>query len=138
MKKMVAAACVVALMAGCMDDGATNNGEALWQSRWVLVEPALTSEKGPVWLEADKEKQQIYGFAGCNRFFAAFVPGDSLAVGPVGMTRMMCAQMATEDQVTALLTDAQGFAISGERLTVKNGKGQTSVWQAAPKGEAKP
>lgn len=135
---LMAAAAALLLTTAC--SGSDADQQLLWQSRWVLVEPALTSERGPIWFEADAEKRQIYGFSGCNRFFGGFAEGDELKLGPMGMTRMACAEsMQTEMLVSKLLQDARGFSLDGERLTLTSGDGQTSVWQAtAREPKAKP
>ena len=135
---LIAATAALLLTTAC--SGGDADQKLLWESRWVLVEPALTSERGPIWFETDAEKRQLYGFSGCNRFFGGFAEGDELKLGPMGMTRMACAEsMETEMQVSKLLQDARGFSLDGERLTLISGDGQTSVWQAtAREPKAKP
>lgn len=46
----------------------------------------------------DLEENRFHGFAGCNRMFGSFeVHEDSLFIGNVAATRMMCEDMRVED-----------------------------------------
>ena len=52
----------------------------------------------------------LNGYAGCNRYFTDFQIEDGLiSIGPAGMTRMMCADNALQDQEFA-------FAAALERM----------------------
>ncbi|WP_165394717.1 META domain-containing protein [Methanofollis fontis] len=73
---------------------------------------------------------QMSGSAGCNDYFASYeADAGSLRIGPVGTTRMACADPAgVMDQETAylgLLPEVSAYAITGDVLALSDGAGRT-------------
>lgn len=76
---------------------------------------------------------QVNGTAGCNRYFGSYeVDGETIAVSPLGSTRMACAEeiMAQESSFLAALQAATAFEIEGEQLTITYDAG-TLIFQGA-------
>lgn len=85
---------------------------------------------------------RLSGNAGCNRYMATFEVNDSgedsdrLAVGPVGLTRMMCADDAIneqEQQFVGLLermAEGRPFQLSAKQLEIDLGDGKILIFQS--------
>lgn len=76
---------------------------------------------------------QVNGTAGCNRYFGSYeVDGETIAVSPLGSTRMACAEeiMAQESSFLTALQAAMAFEIEGEQLTITYDAG-TLIFQGA-------
>ncbi len=80
---------------------------------------------------------QITGSAGCNRYMATFeVNGEFLAVGPIGLTRMMCTDESLRQQeqqfISALEGMAEGseFRLVSDQLEIDLGDGMLLVFQS--------
>jgi heat shock protein HslJ len=70
----------------------------------------------------------VTGSAGCNNYFASYeTEGETLAVGPAGSTRKMCAEpegiMDQETAFLAALGSAATYEIKGDRLQVWDADG---------------
>lgn len=108
---------------------------ALAQSRWQLLQPALTSPRGPLWFEIDADKRTIYGFSGCNRFTGSLGEEGGPLIGTLAQTRMACAGgMDSEQRLGALLDGVSQFALTDGQLQLTNARGEQSLWQAVAKG----
>jgi heat shock protein HslJ len=71
---------------------------------------------------------RVTGPAGCNDYFASYeVEGETLAIGPAGTTRMMCAEpegiMEQESGYLAALGNAATYQIRGDTLEVWDADG---------------
>lgn len=67
--------------------------DAVVTEKWVLTKINNTTyQGGRVTLELSSEKK-VFGFSGCNRFFASVVEltSNKLRFGPIGSTKMLCA-----------------------------------------------
>jgi heat shock protein HslJ len=75
------------------------------------------------------EDGRVAGSAGCNRYFASYnVTGSSVAIGPVGSTKMYCngpGVMQQESMYLASLGKTKTFAITGGRLSLADANGTT-------------
>jgi len=60
---------------------------------------------------------QAVGFAGCNNYFASvqLLP-DRISFGPAGSTMMACPEMDGEQAFLDLLTQINGYEVSGGEL----------------------
>ncbi len=72
----------------------------------------------------------VNGSTGCNNYFGSYeLSGNSLTVGPMGMTEMYCAEpagiMDQESQYLAALGTAVSYQIIDEQLQVMNAAGET-------------
>lgn len=94
---------------------AYNNGRGGFQSVQLGTEiTALFGEDG-----------QLTGSAGCNNYSAAYeIDGDTISVGPLATTRMMCAEpegiMEQEAAYLAALERAATHQIQGDRLELRD------------------
>jgi heat shock protein HslJ len=75
------------------------------------------------------EDGRVAGSAGCNRYFAPYnMTGASVAIGPVGSTKMYCNDpgvMQQENTYLAALGKTKTFAITGSRLSLADANGTT-------------
>jgi putative lipoprotein len=104
-------------------DGA---GRALEGTRWVLAR-GLTALPDGTPVDAMFEEGRIDGQGPCNRYFAdATFDGASLAIGPVGATKMSCgaALDRAEQAYHAALGKVAAFAIAGAELTLLDADGK--------------
>jgi putative lipoprotein len=102
------------------DAGAGPTG--LWGSTWVLediggsgvIDGARATLEFP-------EVGKVAGRGSCNRFFGSVrISGDSMTFGPLGSTRMACAEavMNQETRYLAALAGAERYSIEGSVLLV--------------------
>ncbi len=126
---------VILLAAGCAGGGDPLAGTK-WQAQdyydpnnavdmsTVLMDTSLTAEFG--------DDGQLNGSAGCNSYMGSYeVDGDSLSIGPLGLTMMMCDQptgiMEQEMAFLSALQSADSQARQGEQLHILNDTGQVVV-----------
>lgn len=88
-------------------------------------------------LQFDLAAGQMYGFAGCNRYFGEAVidPADgSLTLGPIGKTRMACGSPLDEQEAAymLILQAAERLTIEDGRLVLFAGDGQVLVYSPGP------
>ena len=99
---------------------------------WLLTDLAWNEAapaEPPVTLMV--EGSRASGHAGCNRYFGEIRAGDSpgeLAIGPIGSTRMACAEpaMALEARYLAALGHATKFSFVAGRLALTSQQGERS------------
>ncbi|HET6577532.1 MAG TPA: YbaY family lipoprotein [Gemmatimonadales bacterium] len=105
--------------------GADTAGSApggLWGTTWVLqaVGGAPVSDDAQATLEFPEEGKTA-GRGACNHFFGSVTVTDStIAFGPLGATRMACAEavMGQETRYLKALQDAERYAVEGNVLLV--------------------
>ena len=76
---------------------------------------------------------QASGGAGCNRYFGDYSrEGETLEIGPLGATRMMCEEnvMNQESSFLASLADAKSYFIDDSGLTIQLNNGTELVFDA--------
>lgn len=97
---------------------------------WELMELAgqaaptgAGGRRATIRFEADTSRAA--GFAGCNRFFGTYtLAGTALRFGPVGMTRMACAEgMQLEQQLSAALDATRSYTLNANQLTLVGSEG---------------
>ena len=76
---------------------------------------------------------QVTGKSGCNNYFGAYVTdGQSISIGPLGLTMMYCETpagvMEQESGYLAALEDAASYQMSGNELSLHTEDGSTCVW----------
>ena len=96
-------------------------------TRWKLVKLPGTPlpQMKDVYIRFDPEKSTAGGNAGCNRFTGQYtVNGNSLKLGPVAATKMMCTEevMPVETAFLQALNECDGYSISGDHLILKKGE----------------
>jgi len=80
------------------------------------------------------DRDEVTGFSGCNRFFGTCEYDDeTIRFGPMGSTRMMCAQSADlETRFLQTLASADRYGIAGEILELYNGDRRLARFKAGP------
>lgn len=102
-----------------------NNG------RHAVVSPKLDTH-----LTVEFKGDQVSGSSGCNRFHGAFkTTGDTLSIGPLATTRMMCdeAVMTQEREFLTALETATTWQIARGVLDVHRADGERVLWANQPK-----
>ena len=122
----VLAVAVVAL-AACGSSGGVGATAPLEGSQWVLNSAALDvagADTVTSWIHF--ASGAVTGNDGCNQFNGPYkVSGSSIAIGPLGGTRRLCAdpEDAVATKVLASLTQTAKYDISGARLQLKDAAG---------------
>lgn len=137
MKKMFITALVAGLTAVLSSCGTTNGTAqkaAVLDGEWNIEEVSgkpIDKQKteNEAFIGFSQAKKQMYGCAGCNRIFSQFkadAKKHKLDLGVVGCTRMMCANMETEDAVLKVIDQVKKYDISADgTLTLKTADGKT-------------
>jgi heat shock protein HslJ len=107
---------------------------ALEGTQWTLVsyvnsQGATVTVLPGTEITAEFTADQIAGGAGCNRYFASYqVDGAGITFGPVGATKMWCAEpdgtMEQENDYLAALEAATGYQVEGDTLTLLDADGE--------------
>ena len=76
---------------------------------------------------------QVTGSAGCNNYFGTYsTEGETISVGPLGLTMMYCESpegvMDQESGYLAALENVSSYQISGNNLILHTEDGKASVW----------
>ncbi|TQV71924.1 META domain-containing protein [Denitrobaculum tricleocarpae] len=82
-----------------------------------------------------ESEDRVGGDGGCNRFFGPMEldpvtgPEGSIEIGPLGATRKACGDMIDEQEMRFLnaLDSSEQFAITGDKLSLKDGEGSLLV-----------
>lgn len=99
----------------------------LENTRWKLSSlPGLDTlprlEKD-VWIQFVLNSPNFRGNAGCNNMTGTFAKGNdnSLKIGPVAMTRMMCPEpmMKIEQLMSKAVNETNNYQISGDHLILR-------------------
>ena len=140
--RMITVFLVLAAMAwGCEQEkkAVSNSSKTLIGTTWRLQAFVGAGQEIPAAAEVEttiefKADSSVGGQGGCNRYFSQYVlKGDSLKLGPVGATRMMCPepQMAQEDRYFAVLDRVAGFRMENGKLVLLDRDGQRVLVFAA-------
>ena len=96
---------------------------------WKLVELAGKSPlTGETHLVLHEKEGRVAGFTGCNRLMGRYqVEADSLALSPLGTTKMACAQetMIQEQELLEALQATSRYRILGDELFLLGDQGAT-------------
>lgn len=105
---------------------------AEWELTELAGQPAPRGAGGrPATLRFETDTARVAGFAGCNRYFGTYtVDGTALRFGPIGMTKMACAEgMALEQQLAEALGAARSYELSANRLTLMGSNGPVARFE---------
>lgn len=117
------------LLAGCAGQAATKpvvmekSTHTLEQTTWVLTafDQHTIPARAPT-LTLDPADKRAYGFAGCNRYFAAYtLKGDKLSLGQAGATLMACPDMTIEHPFLQALSQIDRTRLQGDTLELLQG-----------------
>ena len=104
---------------------------------WVLVsiddQPAEPTAPGkPVTLRLEVADVRATGHGGCNGYFASYsLRADSLALGPVGATKMFCAEGSDlERRYFEAFSGTMHYEVRDSILTLRSGR-HTLTFRAA-------
>lgn len=119
---------------------------ALLNTRWVLrtfngEALQMAPESRTVFFRVDPgSPPDLSGFGGCNRFYGtAFSATEStVSFGAVGLTRMACPNLASEQIFIATLSKADSWSVEGDVLTMTAGANATLVFDRAEDVEPDP
>jgi putative lipoprotein len=95
-----------------------------WRLVAVAGAPAGNGASGqPATLRLDDVAQRASGYAGCNQFSGGYtLSGNSLAFGPLAMTRMACAAGDDlERSYTTALEQTTEFKVTSKGLELRKG-----------------
>ncbi|MBX2841759.1 MAG: META domain-containing protein [Flammeovirgaceae bacterium] len=124
-----------ALLSSCKSgEKVSNNSKkmtSLKSTSWELYAfedgKAITyPDEKKVTLVFDENGKKVSGFAGCNRFFGtAKTERETISFGPMGATKMMCAEpaMGIEDKFLSMVEQTSAFEIKGDQLLLKSEEG---------------
>jgi len=101
---------------------------------WVLSGLAKDMVIISTWVDeaitAEFVDGQVSGSGGCNNYFSAYeLDGNSLTLGPIGATRMMCEDEVSqwEMEFFAALETVAGYTITRGTLTLTDAGGSTLI-----------
>lgn len=79
----------------------------------------------------DQKESRIYGNAGCNSFFGSMITDstktnlNAIRFDNMGSTKMLCEDMALEDEFLTTLGLVQNIEYNGKELQLKNNADRT-------------
>lgn len=121
MKRMIAAAALLAAMTAC--GGSQEKSLPLEGTTWKLAKmdviPAKNIDAEPDFftLEFNAADTMVSGRTNCNRFFGKYeLKGQQLEFENLGMTRMACPEMQYEDAFVKMLDEVDRYEIDGSKL----------------------
>lgn len=121
MKRMIAAAALLAAMTAC--GGSQKKSLPLEGTTWKLAKmdviPAKNIDAEPDFftLEFNAADTMVTGRTNCNRFFGKYeLKGQQLEFENLGMTRMACPEMQYEDAFVKMLDEVDRYEIDGSKL----------------------
>lgn len=121
MKRMIAAAALLAAMTAC--GGSQEKSLPLEGTTWKLAKmdviPAknIDAEADFFTLEFNAADTMVTGRTNCNRFFGKYeLKGQQLEFENLGMTRMACPEMQYEDAFVKMLDEVDRYEIDGSKL----------------------
>lgn len=117
--------CAAALLASCAAGKKAAALSTLY-GEWNITEingKAVTAQAGPdsPFIGFNKAERLVYGSTGCNRLTGVLNIDEAkgtIDLSALGMTRMMCADMTTEQQVTDALPKIKSYRLGGGTLSL--------------------
>jgi heat shock protein HslJ len=114
-------------------------GQSLEGQTWLLLEVKGTKVEVPSgerrpFVTFNKAEAQAIGYSGCNNFFGSYeLKGETLALGPLGMTRRFCAGAAGNVELAFLqvLGETRGWRIENNMLLLLEGSTVLARLEAA-------
>lgn len=141
MKKLAIAICAFGLsvaMVSCGTANKTTANKGDINGEWSITEvdgnavDASKSEKD-VFMAFDVAAKKMHGCAGCNNIFGGIdidTDKGTISFANTAATRMMCADMKTEDSVLSALSKVKGFKFEKDgtlTLTSDGGKAEMKL-----------
>lgn len=123
MKKLIGiltVATAFVLLVSCGDKKEVKLTSGEWKLVSMDINDATVNIEGnnPT-MEFSDTSNKVFGFAGCNRYFATYtVDGSKLKLSQMGSTMMMCPSMDTEDRFLHLIANTSSYKIKGDKLTL--------------------
>lgn len=136
MKKVFVALCMTGLVAAVTSCKTSNNAATSTSElngEWKITEvngQNITKTKNPneAFIGFDVAKKSMYGSTSCNCFFGelnADANKGTISFGNVGITRMMCEDIKTEEQVLKAVNETKSYELKGsKKLTLKSADGK--------------
>ena len=95
---------------------------------WILTElggkPFASPEQHPTTMIFDAVGDRVSGSGGCNRYTGPYKQdADKLSFGALASTKMMCANITSEDQFFAMLAKVVSYKRDGDWLTLYDASG---------------
>ncbi|RXI27790.1 META domain-containing protein [Aliarcobacter trophiarum] len=116
---LILAVFVAVFFGACsLKSGDDMKNSSLENSKWELIS---LNQKEIKKLEKvaniNFEKDRVFGNLGCNNFFGAYkLNKDSLEIGQVGSTMMMCIDMSVENEFSKVLQNVKTYKIDNSSL----------------------
>lgn len=130
MMKTMLMALVVAFTSCKSED----NSQALlksheWQLKSMTADGQAVANPEQLPVLAFDDSTRVAGSAGCNRFFGTYTVGEKGAITlvPGGSTMMYCPDMQFETEYLKALAQIAKFAVSAEKLTLKDAEGRLEL-----------
>ena len=125
-------ALALTLITGCLPGG---DQPVLTGSSWKLISYAGNQPLPETEITAEFEGDQIRGSAGCNQYFGSYsARGEKLTVEQLAWTEMACLDpegvMEQEQRVMALLSQADSYQISSNRLQITTSVGSDLIFES--------
>lgn len=126
------ALCAAVLLTSCATGKKSTTLSAL-DGEWNITEingKAVTAPNGQdtPFIGFNKTEKLVYGSTSCNRLTGvlnADAANGTIDFSSLGMTRMMCADMTIEQQITDALPKIKSYKIGGGTLTLCDNNGNT-------------
>jgi len=139
MRKLFALLCLAGLLVilpSCKTTQTTAQSTAGINGEWRITEVnghTITTPEGEreAYIGFDTGEKRMSGCAGCNRIFGSFdidTKKGTLSFGNIASTRMMCADMTTEDLVLSAIGKVSKYETGKNgTLELKSADGKTSI-----------
>ena len=116
---LILAVFVAVFFGACsLKSGDDMKNSSLENSKWELISLNQKEiKKVEKVLNINFEKERVFGNLGCNNFFGTYKSNkNSLEIGQVGSTMMMCQNMQTEQDFAKVLQDVKTYKIDKNSL----------------------
>lgn len=134
--KLLCLTAIIAAFTACKSSQSTTATTVTIDGEWRITEvngKAIKQEPGEneAYISLDAKGKKMNGCAGCNRMFGGFdidTAKKTIKFGNMGMTRMMCPDMTTEDLVVSTINDVTTYETAKDgTLTLKSADGKKSI-----------
>lgn len=135
MRKTILGACLAVLAACAACTTAHNAAASSLAGEWDIVEiegsavSAADCEEPP-FLGFDAKGGNVYGSTGCNQLTGSLRADGrrgTVDFSALGCTRMLCADMRTEDRLLGAMGRVRTYALTGDSLSLADGSGRIVV-----------
>lgn len=128
--------CIVAAMTSCKTTEGKTMAMAGIDGEWLITEVdghSITTPEGEqeAYISFDTKRKSLAGCAGCNRIFGNFdydAGKRTINLGNIASTKMMCADMTTEDLILGALGKLTTYeGADGNTLVLKSADGKNFI-----------